>query len=127
VSIVRSLIRWLRGEEGAERTPEPDLAAADAQDPPAVDVTGSDTIDLHTFRPEEIGSVVREFLAAAVEAGHRRVRIIHGKGIGVQRRIVCAILEEHPSVVSFSTAPDASSWGATVAELKPPEPDRDEG
>ncbi len=84
----------------------------------AVDLSGDDTIDLHTFRPKDIPSVVQEFLDAAVAAGREHVRIIHGKGTGVQRRIVQSILQKHPSVVSYGEAKDASAWGATVARLK---------
>ena len=83
-----------------------------------VDLSGRDTIDLHTFRPKDVPSVIQEFLDAAVEAGLTRVRIVHGKGIGVQRRIVRELLAHHPQVVSFTDAPDSSGWGATVAHLR---------
>jgi DNA-nicking Smr family endonuclease len=75
-----------------------------------------DTIDLHTFSPRDIPSVVEEFVRAAHEAGLRQVRLIHGRGKGVQRGIVQAALEKHPLVVAFHDAPD-SHLGATVAEL----------
>ena len=76
------------------------------------------SIDLHAFRASEIKSVVEEYLDAAHEAGFREVRLIHGRGIGVQRGIVQSSLERHPLVQSFYDAPDAH-LGATVAVLKP--------
>ena len=73
-----------------------------------------DSIDLHTFRPSDIVSVVNEYVEAAVEAGLREVRLIHGRGIGVQRGMVQSALEKHPLVESFWDAPE-SHLGATVA------------
>jgi DNA-nicking Smr family endonuclease len=75
-----------------------------------------DSIDLHTFRPQDITSVVDEYVNAAHEAGLREVRLIHGRGKGVQRGIVQAALDRHPRVESFADAPD-SHLGATVAVL----------
>ena len=63
-----------------------------------------DSIDLHTFRPADIKSVVEEYVRAAHEAGLRQVRLIHGRGIGVQRGIVQAALEKHPLVDTFADA-----------------------
>ena len=85
--------------------------------PDAVRLDPSDTIDLHSFRPADVASVVEEFLEAALAAGFREVRIVHGKGTGVQRGIVRKVLERHPGVVSYSDASDASGWGATIARL----------
>ena len=68
-----------------------------------------DSIDLHTFQPKEVAVVVEEYLYQAVAKGFREVRIIHGRGIGVQREIVRAIIAKHPSVVSFHDAPDRGS------------------
>jgi dsDNA-specific endonuclease/ATPase MutS2 len=76
-----------------------------------------DSIDLHTFHPRDIKSVVEEYINAAYEAGFREVRLIHGRGRGVQRGIVQAALEKHPLVESFDDAPE-SHLGATVARLK---------
>jgi DNA-nicking Smr family endonuclease len=76
-----------------------------------------DTLDLHTFQPRAIKSVVEEYINAAHEAGLREVRLIHGRGRGVQRGIVQAALEKHPLVESFDDAPD-SHLGATVATLR---------
>jgi len=68
-----------------------------------------DSIDLHTFQPREIQIVVEEYLYQAVKRGFREVRIIHGRGIGVQREIVRSMLEKHPSVLEFHDAPDRGS------------------
>ena len=76
-----------------------------------------DSIDLHTFNPRDIKSVVEEYVNAAHEAGLREVRLIHGRGRGVQRGIVQAALEKHPLVESFGDAPE-SHLGATVAILR---------
>jgi DNA-nicking Smr family endonuclease len=79
-----------------------------------------DSIDLHPFQPKEIPSVVEEYLQQCKEAGFREVRIIHGKGICVQRSIVHSILQKYPGVQSFQEAPtEAGGWGATIVTLKP--------
>jgi DNA-nicking Smr family endonuclease len=73
-------------------------------------------LDLHTFLPREIKSVVEGYISAAHEAGLRDVRLIHGRGTGVQRGIVQQALERHPLVAEFWDAPE-SHLGATVARL----------
>ncbi len=75
-----------------------------------------DSIDLHTFQPREIRIVVEEYLYQAAQRGFREIRIIHGRGIGVQREIVRSILEKHPDVASFR---DAADRGSTTVVLKP--------
>ena len=75
------------------------------------------SLDLHAFQPRDIPSVVEEYIRAAREAGLREVRLIHGRGIGVQRGIVQCALEKDPLVESFYDAPE-SHLGATVALLK---------
>jgi len=75
------------------------------------------TLDLHAFAPRDIRSVVEEYVRAAHEGGLREVRLIHGRGTGVQRGIVQSVLEKHPLVESFRDAPD-SHLGATLAVLK---------
>ena len=82
-----------------------------------MDVPIEESIDLHTFRPQDIKSVVEEYVNAAHEAGLREVRLIHGRGQGVQRGIVQAALERHPLVESFDDAP-GSHLGATIAILQ---------
>lgn len=76
-------------------------------------------LDLHAFRPAEVKAVVLEYLAVCGEAGIRDVRLIHGKGMGVLREQVRALLERHEAVESYGTAPaNAGGWGATVARLR---------
>lgn len=78
-----------------------------------------DSLDLHAFAPRDIKSVVEEFVTAAHEAGLREIRLIHGRGIGVQRGIVQQTLDRHPLVEAFWDAPE-SHLGATVARLRDP-------
>jgi len=78
-----------------------------------------DWIDLHTFSPKDIPSLLEEYLLECRKKGFKEVRIIHGKGKGVQRSIVHAFLEKSPLIESFKPAsPDAGGWGATIAILK---------
>lgn len=78
-----------------------------------------DAIDLHTFRPEETRDLVLDYLEEASRRGFREVRIIHGRGIGVQREIVRSVLSNSPLVLSFRDAePGGGGWGATVATLR---------
>jgi DNA-nicking Smr family endonuclease len=74
------------------------------------------TLDLHAFQPREIASVVEEYVRAAHQAGLREVRLIHGRGKGIQRGIVQAALEKDPLVAEFFDAPE-SHLGATVVLL----------
>jgi DNA-nicking Smr family endonuclease len=74
-----------------------------------------DTMDLHSFQPKEIPIVVNEYIYQALNRGLRKVRIIHGRGIGVQREIVQSILRKHPDVVSFR---DADDRGSTYVQLR---------
>lgn len=75
-------------------------------------------IDLHAFAPRDVASVVQEYVTAAYDSGLREVRLIHGRGRGVQRGIVQATLERHPLVAEFWDAAEAH-LGATVARLTP--------
>ncbi|MGB7952327.1 MAG: Smr/MutS family protein [Candidatus Binatia bacterium] len=78
-----------------------------------------DCLDLHTFAPADIPNVVEEYLEQCTEAGIYEIRLIHGRGKGIQRRIVQSLLAEHPQVLSFKDArPEAGGWGATVVVLK---------
>jgi DNA-nicking Smr family endonuclease len=74
-----------------------------------------DTIDLHTFHPRDVKALVEDWLHLCAAKGFREVRIIHGKGQGVLRRIVEGVLARHPMVESFAPGPD---WGSTVARLR---------
>jgi DNA-nicking Smr family endonuclease len=85
----------------------------------AVRIPIEDWIDLHTFSPREIPSLLEEYLSECKKKGFKKVRIIHGKGKGVQREIVQAFLRKSPLVLSFEQAPlEAGSWGATIVHLK---------
>jgi DNA-nicking Smr family endonuclease len=75
-----------------------------------------ESLDLHAFAPRDIKSLVHEYITTAWEHGLREVRLIHGRGRGVQRGIVQQALERHPLVAEFWDAPD-SHLGATVARL----------
>ena len=93
-------------------TDQPD----DLSEPIELPIT--DVLDLHSFPPREVPELVRDYLDAAWEAGFRSLRIIHGRGIGAQRRTVRTLLERDPRVISFSDAPgNAGGWGATCVEL----------
>lgn len=88
----------------------------DSDDTEIVRVPIENTLDLHAFNPRDITSVVDAYVTAAHEAGLREVRLIHGRGKGVQRGIVQQALERHPLVHAFYDAPE-SHLGATVAVL----------
>jgi len=80
----------------------------------------TDTLDLHAFAPRDVRRVVEEYLLEARGRGFRQVRIIHGKGVGVQREVVRSVLARTPFVEHFADAPpEAGGWGATVARLSP--------
>ena len=80
-----------------------------------------DVFDLHSVPPRDIHAVTEEYLSEAHRLGFRSIRIIHGRGIGVQREMVRAILARTEFVESFGDAPpDAGGWGATVVMLRPP-------
>ncbi len=78
-------------------------------------------IDLHAFAPADVASVVEEYVAAAAAAGFSEVRLVHGRGRGVQRGIVHAALDRHPQVLEFWDDP-AAHLGATIARLTPAPP-----
>jgi DNA-nicking Smr family endonuclease len=80
-----------------------------------------DWLDLHSFRPQDVRSVVDEYLTAAHARGFTEVRLIHGRGIGVQRANVQAFLATHPLVAGFADAPeDRGGRGATLVRLRRP-------
>ncbi len=74
-------------------------------------------LDLHTFSPGDVPSVVEEYIRACIDRGISEIRIIHGKGKGALRRTVHAILERHPGVIRFGLDPGPSGWGSTLVEL----------
>ncbi|PKY11311.1 DNA mismatch repair protein MutS [Acidithiobacillus marinus] len=77
-------------------------------------------LDLHAFRPKEVPDLVREYLQTCRAAGMTEIRIIHGKGRGVLRETVHALLRREPMVKNFRLANDRSSWGATLVDIYPP-------
>jgi len=95
------------------------MTEADSPFAQAIKLPIEDHIDLHPFRPKDIPSVLEEYLEQSQQAGFHEVRIIHGKGKGVQRNIVHALLRKHSAVESFRDAPlEAGSWGATLVVLR---------
>jgi len=78
------------------------------------------TLDLHQFTPKEIKAVVADYIDECLKRGVFHLRIVHGKGIGVQREIVHSLLAKHPRVTSFRhEGGSAGGWGATVVDLTP--------
>ena len=101
----------------AERAGTRDDASAEPAE--LVELPIEDFIDLHNFEPRDIPSVVDDYLRAAREQGFREVRLIHGRGIGVQRERVRSVLSTHPLVTEYHDAPpERGGWGATIARLK---------
>ena len=87
------------------------------QEPVRIPIT--DVFDLHTVPPRDVAPIVEEYLEEARRLGFKALRIIHGRGIGVQREIVRSILARTPFVESFSDAPlEAGGWGATIVTLR---------
>jgi DNA-nicking Smr family endonuclease len=81
-----------------------------------IPITGE--LDLHAFAPQDVLSVVEEYLVACAKAGIANVRLVHGKGKGVQRAAVRRLLAGSPLVASFADAPqEAGGWGATIVSL----------
>lgn len=86
-------------------------------DPIEFEINGE--LDLHTFRPQEVGELVPDYIGLCLEKGIRRVRIIHGKGIGTLRETVHALLKKDPRVADYHLADQGEgSWGATIAHLR---------
>ena len=101
------------GTKEAEDEDEPDPTQA-------FKIEVEDSIDVHSFPPRDVPDVVDSYLGEAVEKGFSEVRLIHGRGIGVQRDRVQKLLARHPLVTGFHDAPpDRGGWGATIAYLKP--------
>ena len=90
---------------------------SDGEEPIAIPVTGE--LDLHSFAPRDIPSVVEEYVLACAEKGLGDLRLVHGRGRGVQRAAVRRVLAGMPLVAWFEDAPAlAGGWGATVVRLK---------
>jgi dsDNA-specific endonuclease/ATPase MutS2 len=86
--------------------------------PDPVEIEITDVFDLHTIPPRDVKRVVEEYLQLARDKGFKSVRIIHGKGVGVQREMVRSILARTPFVFDWTDAPpDAGGLGATIVRL----------
>lgn len=94
------------------------MPADDAEDRPvALPITGE--LDLHTFRPSDLGELIPAYLTECAKRGLRDVRIIHGKGTGTLRTTVHALLQRSPLVASYRLGDETSgAWGATIVKLK---------
>jgi DNA-nicking Smr family endonuclease len=89
----------------------------DADEPVAIPI--EDALDLHAFAPRDVRAVVGDYLEAAHARGFREVRLIHGRGIGVQRASVQSLLRGHPLVAAFADAPEERGGrGATIVTLR---------
>ena len=96
-----------------------DLPDGECPFPDPVEIPIEDSIDLHLFRAGETRAVVEAYLEAAQAAGMREVRVIHGRGRGVQRAQVHQLLERDPHVLGYADAPgDRGGWGATLVRLR---------
>lgn len=85
-----------------------------------VELPLADVLDLHGFLPRDMKAVVADWLDAAWEAGRTEIRVVHGRGVGVQREMVRTLLARDPRVASFGDAPaEAGGWGATLVTLRP--------
>jgi dsDNA-specific endonuclease/ATPase MutS2 len=92
-------------------------------EPEPIRIPITDVFDLHTVPPRDVKEVVEEYLAEAHRLGFTALRIIHGKGIGVQRELVRSVLSRTEFVAGYSDAPaEAGGWGATIVTLTQPEP-----
>ncbi|WP_437579007.1 Smr/MutS family protein [Sorangium sp. So ce887] len=129
--MLRRLLAWLDRALSPRAPASPDIDTVADVEPAEVEPPGApggddvvvmpieDAIDLHTFAPRDVASVVEEYLHEAQRRGFCEVRIIHGRGKGVQRRIVQGVLSRHPAVDGFRDAPASrGGWGATVVWLK---------
>ena len=99
--------------------PEPEVDGPEK--PIILEIT--DVFDLHSVPPRDVKEITEAYLEEAWIRGFTAIRIIHGRGIGVQRDTVRSILARTPFVVEFGDAPaEAGGWGATIATLRPPVP-----
>jgi dsDNA-specific endonuclease/ATPase MutS2 len=95
------------------------LADSESPFPEPVELEITDSIDLHAFRPKDVKAVLESYLMEAHAKGFRFARIIHGKGIGVQREITRKVLSDTEFVKEFKSGDEFSGgWGATIVEFK---------
>jgi DNA-nicking Smr family endonuclease len=95
------------------------MSEDDEDEPVELPVTGE--LDLHAFAPRDIPLVVEEYVRVCRERGILRLRLVHGRGKGVQRAVVRRLLAQLPGIAGFAdAAPDSGGWGATSVQLEPP-------
>ncbi len=92
-------------------------------EPEPIELPIDGILDLHLFSPKEVKELVPDYIEACMEKEIYSLRIIHGKGKGVLRRLVHGILDKNEVVISYRLADDSSSWGATLVELRKPKND----
>jgi len=92
------------------------LVSGTNENPPELPIDG--TLDLHTFKPGDLGSLIPEYIEACLRKEIYQIRIIHGKGTGNLRRSVHALLDRNDKVKNYRLAGDQSGWGATLVDLK---------
>ena len=124
MSILNDIKRFFAGHSDPEPDEtDPEWMTDDDVDPfnpfpEPVTIEITDVIDLHTIHPKDVNRVVQEYLEQVHQAGFQSVRIIHGKGIGVQREIVRTVLARTPFVDDWTDAPpDGGGLGATIVRL----------
>lgn len=89
----------------------------ESEEPVPLPITGE--LDLHTFRPQDLGELIPAYLEACASRGLRQIRIVHGKGTGTLRTTVHHLLQRSPLVASFRLGDETSgSWGATIVLLR---------
>ena len=103
--------------------PRPTAYVPGMDEPVQLPIDG--VLDLHTFRPREVGDLVAEYLTACQAKGIFQVRLIHGKGVGNLRRTVHAVLAKHPDEVAYTLDhSQLGGWGATLVRLREPDSSR---
>ena len=122
--LMKAIGRMLKKNQRAEASAGSEVVEDDEPCDPAnpfpevVVIEFKDVLDLHSIPPQQVRAVVEDYVEEAHRRGVRWVRIIHGKGIGVQREIVRSILGGSPRVVEYRDAPpQAGGWGATLVTL----------
>lgn len=120
IALLALIIRYLAKPEKKPGPSDRKDGSPRFEEPEAVELPIEDHIDLHPFAPDEIPDVVKSYLEAAVGKGYSEVRLIHGRGKGVQRARLQSLLSRHPQVASFKDAPPSrGGWGATLVVLNP--------
>ncbi|MEK6320920.1 MAG: Smr/MutS family protein [Acidobacteriota bacterium] len=128
------VLKWIRGAHQNEVPRHPSNERNDDEDslkpaspfPDPIVIEFRDVIDLHAIPPRQVRAVVENYIDEAHRRGARWVRIIHGKGSGVQREMVRSILSRASYVVDYRDAPaESGGWGATVVTLSVDDPNRE--